>query len=201
MVAFAITRWPGMYPQNFSAAYALLFCAGVYFVGRTAWWLPLLTMFISDMALNLYYRYALDYDVFNLSMLRYMLGNYGVYVCLIWLGRLFTPRASFTALLGGGVLGALMFYLLTNTFAWFFNPFNNPEYTRTLGGWLIALTKGTAGWPETWEFFRNTLLSGGLFTGLFVGAMKASEAMDEAKEPETETEAEGEEAKPDEAKA
>ena len=201
MVAFAITRWPGMYPQNFSAAYALLFCAGVYFVGRTAWWLPLLTMFISDMALNLYYRLALDIDVFNLSLLRYLLGNYAVYVGLIWLGRRFTPRASFTALLGGGVLGALMFYLLTNTFAWFFNPFANPEYTRTLNGWLIALTKGTAGWPETWEFFRNTLLSGGLFTGLFVGAMKASEAMDEAKEPETETEAEGEEAKPDEAKA
>ena len=139
MVAFAITRWPGMYPQNFSAAYALLFCAGVYFVGRTAWWLPLLTMFISDMALNLYYRYALDYDVFNLSMLRYMLGNYGVYIALIWLGRCFTPRASFTALLGGGVLGALMFYLLTNTFAWFFNPFNNPEYTRTLTGWITAV--------------------------------------------------------------
>lgn len=201
MVAFAITRWPGMYPQNFSAAYALLFCAGVYFVGRTAWWLPLLTMFISDVALNLYYRLALDIDVFNPAMLRYMLGNYGVYIALIWLGRRFTPRASFSALLGGGVLGALMFYLLTNTFAWFFNPFSNPEYTRTLGGWLIALTKGTAGWPETWEFFRNTLLSGGLFTGLFVGAMKASEAMDEAKEPETETEPDGEEAKPDEAKA
>jgi Leu/Phe-tRNA-protein transferase len=46
---------------------------------------------------------------------------------------------------------------------------------KTFIGWLTALTKGTAGWPHTWEFFRNTLLSGGLFTGLFVGAMKFTE--------------------------
>jgi hypothetical protein len=47
---------------------------------------------------------------------------------------------------------------------------------KNLSGWLIALVKGTNGWPQTWEFFRNTLLSGGLFTALFVGAMKLSTA-------------------------
>ena len=36
-------------------------------------------------------------------------------------------------------------YLLTNTASWLFNPFANPEYTKDLAGWLIALTKGTAG--------------------------------------------------------
>ena len=39
MVAFALSRVPGMLPQNFSAAYALAFCAGVYVSGRLAWWL------------------------------------------------------------------------------------------------------------------------------------------------------------------
>jgi hypothetical protein len=81
-------------------------------------------------------------------------------------------------------LGALLFYLITNTASWFFNPFGNPEYTRNFPGWLRALIIGTAGWPETWEFFRNTLLSGGIFTGLFVGAMKMTEASESAQEKE-----------------
>lgn len=185
MVVFALSRIPGMLPQNFSAAYALMFCAGVYFSGGMGWWLPLGTMVLTDLGLDLYYYYYLGWHVFDLPVLKYQLFNYGAYVCLIWLGRRFKPGASFLALLGGGVLGALLFYLITNTVAWFFNPFGNPEYTKTLLGWLTALIKGTAGWPETWEFFRNTLLSGGLFTGLFVGAMKLTEGAESAREKES----------------
>src|ERR1051325_4531836 len=171
MVVFALSRIPGMLPQNFSAAYALAFCAGVYFTGRTAWWLPLGTLLVTDIALNCYYQ-SLGYDVWTPRKIIYLVCNYGAYAALIWLGRRFKPQAHFLTLLGGGVLGALLFYLITNTASWFFNPFGNPEYTKTLLGWITALTKGTSGWPQTWEFFRNTLLSGGLFTGLFVGAMK-----------------------------
>ena len=131
----------------------------------------------------------LGWPVFDLPTLKYQLFNYASYLVLIWLGRRFRPGSSFTALLGGGILGALLFYFITNTASWFFNPFGNPEYTKTLLGWWRALTTGTAGWPQTWEFFRNTLLSGGLFTGLFVGAMKASEAAESAREKEEEQEA------------
>jgi hypothetical protein len=108
------------------------------------------------------------------------------------------------SLLAGGIMGAILFYVLTNTAAWLFNPFGNPEYTKDLAGWLIALTKGTGGYPTTLEFFRNTLMSGGLFTGLFAGALKMSEAAESAKEKESEEEPaqapEGEEV-PDEGKA
>ena len=204
MIVFALSRIPGMLPQNFSAAYALVFCAGVYFSGRLAWWLPLATLFISDIGLDLYYRFYLGWHVFDLPVLKYQLINYGAYVVLIWLGRRFKPNSSFLGLLGGGILGALLFYFITNTASWLFNPFGNPEYTRTFLGWLTALTKGTAGWPETWEFFRNTLLSGGIFTGLFVGAMKMTEASESTreKEPAEEPEKEAEEGeKPEEAEA
>src|SRR6266550_5671231 len=183
MVVFALSRIPGMLPQNFSAAYALVFCAGVYFPGRLAWWLPLTTLLVTDIGLNIYYLH-LGWNVFDLPVLKYQLLNYVAYGFLIWFGRRFSPKASFIALLGGGVLGAILFYLITNTASWLFNPFNNPEYAKNLMGLLTALTKGTAGWPQTWEFFRNTLLSGGLFTGLFVGAMKLTEAAESAKEDE-----------------
>jgi hypothetical protein len=184
LVVFALSRIPGMLPENFSAAYALAFCAGVYFSGRAAWWLPLSVLLLTDIGLNLYYWLCLGWNVWDLPVLKYQLINYVAYAALIWLGRRFKPQSSFLGLLGGGVLGALLFYLITNTASWLFNPFQNPEYTKSLAGWLIALTKGTGGWPQTWEFFRNTLLSGGLFTGLFVGAMKLSAAAESPREKE-----------------
>jgi len=184
MLVFGLSRIPGMLPQNFSAAYALAFCAGVYFSGRLAWWLPLTTLLVTDVGLNLYYRFYLGWHVFDLPVLKYQVFNYVSYVVLIWLGRRFKPNTSFVGLLGGGILGALLFYLITNTASWLFNPFGNPEYTKTFTGWLTALITGTAGWPQTWEFFRNTLLSGGLFTGLFVGAMKMTEAAESKREKE-----------------
>src|SRR5438093_12202961 len=164
MISFALTRWPGLLPDNFSAAYALAFCAGVYFPRRLAWWLPLVTMMMTDVALNIYY--SLHYHIQSFNLTQFV--NYAAYGLIIWMGTRFSPKSSWLKLLSGGLAGAILFYLVTNTAAWLFNPFHNPEYTKTLVGWWIALTKGTAGWPQTWEFFRNTLLSGGLFTGAFV---------------------------------
>lgn len=203
MLVFALSRWPGVLPQNFSAAYALLFCAGVYFPRGMAWWLPLATMFATDVVLGIYYYVALGFSSVQVSLLF----SYAAYGAIIWLGRRCKPSDSWLKLLSGGLLGAVLFYLITNTAAWLFNPFNNPEYTKDLAGWITALTVGTkGGWPQTWEFFRNTLLSGGLFTGLFAGAMKFSEHLESAldKEPDTEKAEEGEEAEapePEEAKA
>lgn len=195
MVVFAATRWPQLMPPNFSAVYGLVFCAGVYFPGKLAWWLPMVTLAITDVLINLYYLFAYDINAFQV----FQLVNYAVYGGLIWFGRRFDRESSSLKLLGGGLLGAIAFYLITNTAAWLFNPFNNPEYTKTFAGWLIALTKGTAGWPQTWELFRNTFLSGGLFTGLFVGAMKLSEAAERAEEADEEAEVEPEEKTPEEA--
>src|SRR5512133_3395656 len=94
MLVFALSRIPGMLPQNFSAAYAIAFCAGVYFTGAMAWWLPLVTLFITDLGLNIYYL-CLGWSVFELPMLRYQLFNYLSFVCLILLGRRFKPGTSF----------------------------------------------------------------------------------------------------------
>jgi len=126
--------------------------------------------------------------------------NYAAYALIIWFGTRFNRRSRFLGLLAGGIVGAILFYLITNTACWL----SNPEYTKDLAGWIIALTIGTSGYPTTLEFFRNTLMSGGLFTGLFAGALKLTEAAESAEEKEPEEEPaeapEGEEA-PDEGKA
>ena len=170
---FAVSRIPGVLPWNFSAAYAFAFCAGVYFPRKNSWWLPLLVLLATDIGLNFYYQCKNpDYDVWSAANLANLAFNYLAYAALIFLGRRFKPQSSFVSLLAGGIFGAILFYLITNTASWFFNPFHNAEYAKTFSGWLLALTRGVGGYPSTWEFFRNTLLSGGLFTALFVAAAK-----------------------------
>jgi hypothetical protein len=180
MLLFALSRWPGLLPWNFSAAYALMFCAGVYFPKRLAWWLPFVTMLVTDLLLNWHYHAQYGTPMFSPDLI----GAYLAYAAIIWLGRKFGPKARFLSLLAGGILGAIFFYFITNTLSWSLNPFNNPEYIKTFGGWLTALTKGTAGYAQTWEFFKNTLISGGLFTGLFAGAIKFMDALLPAEEEE-----------------
>src|SRR5688572_5827100 len=147
-----------------------------------AWWLPLGTLLITDILLNVFYYHV---PPFNGYMLMTLVG----FALIVALGRCFKPQMNFLKLLGGGLLGAIVFYIVSNTASWFYDP----GYAKTLAGWFQALTTGLPGYPPTWEFFRNTLLSGGLFTGLFVGAMKLTEeneeeqkAVEEAPEPEAE---------------
>jgi len=117
MGVFAISRLPGCLPDNFSAAYALMFCAGVYFPRRLAWWLPLAVMLVTDLGLDLYYQLELGIPAFDLGLLKYLGINYGAYAVLIWLGRWFRSQYNFISLLSGGTLGAILFYVITNTAA------------------------------------------------------------------------------------
>ncbi|MCW5557691.1 MAG: hypothetical protein KIT22_07655 [Verrucomicrobiae bacterium] len=182
----ALTRIPGLMPPNFSAVYAFVFCAGALLPGPRAWILPFGLLVATDLALNGYYQWVRGWEVFTLTGLAFQTANYAGYAALFGLGRGFRPARRWLALVAGGLLGATVFYLVTNTAAWLFNPFRNPEYTRSLAGWLVALTKGTGGYPQTWEFFRNTLLSGGLFTALFAGAWRVTACESPADKGESE---------------
>jgi hypothetical protein len=191
MLVAALSRWPKLFPPNFSAFYGLAFCAGAFFPRNVKWWLPLGTLVVTDIALDVfYYR----------SVSGMQLVNYLAYALIILFGTRFNHRSRFLGLLAGGIVGAFLFYLVTNTASWL----SNPEYTKDLAGWIKALTTGTAGYPTTLQFFLNTLMSGGLFTGLFAGALKLNAAAESAKEKEPEEEPaeapEGEET-PEEGKA
>jgi hypothetical protein len=191
---FAGSRIPGLLPSNFSAAYAFAFCAGVYFRGATAWWLPLGAMLATDLALDFFYYHS-TFAGFCLNLPP----NYLIYAAIIWLGRRLGARANFFKLLGGSLLGAIIFYLVTNTLSWL----EIPDYAKTVAGWIQALGTGLPGYPPTWEFFRNTLLSTGIFTALFAGAAKltaSAESPAEKKAGARDEESETEE-KPEEAKA
>jgi hypothetical protein len=187
IVVFALSRWPGLMPPNFSAAYAIVFCAGLYLPGRLAWIVPLTVLAGSDLLISLIFYPEIAFSW--ASYLAAQCPNYIAYAALIWLGRRVGAARPWWMQLGGGIAGAILFYLVTNTASWITLP-----YPKTLAGWIQALTAGFPAHPPTWVFFRNTLLSGGLFTGLFVGAMKLT-AESETKEKEEPADEE-QEAKP-----
>ena len=150
---FALSRIPGLMPLNFSVAYAFAFCSGVFFKGQRGWWLPLVCIFVTDIGLNFYYQYKLHIeDVWSAANIANLVFNYVAYAVLIFFGRRFKPQSSLLGLIGGGIFGAILFYFITNTASWLFNPFHNPEYTKTLMGWIIALTKGTGGYRPPGNF-------------------------------------------------
>ena len=188
MIVFAITRWPGLMPPSFSGAYALAFCAGVYFPRKSRWFFPLGAFVLMDVILNVFYYHVSPLDGYIVIKLVAFAG-------IIWLGTRFNHKNSWLKLLSGGLLGALLFYLVTNVASWIFDP----GYPKTLAGLIQALTTGLPGYPPTWMFLKNTLLSGGLFTGLFAGAMKLSAAAEEAEEETEEEEEGGEQPVPEEA--
>ena len=185
MLIFAVSRWPGMLPQNFSAAHALLFCAAFWLPGWMGWVLPLATIIVTDILLNVF---AYDVTVLDPRLVT----NWMILALFVVLAKWLARRRSYGRVLLGTLFGALLFYLVSNSVSWMVNP----AYAKTIAGWVQALTVGLPGFPPTWMFGLKTLLGTGLFTGLFAGAMKLSEAMD-ATEPEPEAEdTEEDEAKP-----
>jgi hypothetical protein len=193
VVVFALSRWPGLMPPNFSPAYAIVFCAGLYVPGALGWVLPLVVLAGTDLVISLVFYPHFSWSAF----LTDLAPNYLAYAALIGLGRSLGSKRPWWLLVCGGIVGAMLFYLITNTFAWLIQP-----YPKTLAGWIQAMTTGLPGYPQTWEFFRNTLGSGGLFTGLFAAAMKLAESSEEKekeKEEEKEPEPAREEPAPEEA--
>ena len=185
MLIFAVSRWPGMLPQNFSAAHALLFCAAFWLPGWMGWVLPLATIIVTDILLNVF---AYDVTVLDPRLVT----NWMILALFVVLAKGLARRRSYGRVFLGTLFGALLFYLVSNSVSWMVNP----AYAKTIAGWVQALTVGLPGFPPTWVFGLKTLLGTGLFTGLFAGAMKLSEAMD-ATEPEPEAEdIEEDEAKP-----
>lgn len=144
---------------NFSPLMAIAFCGAWFLPGALALIIPMVALIASDLVLNAYYGVAaigLDTGI------RYAL-YLGAALLGLWLSRRSaSPLTFFSGVLGSGVA----FYLVTNTTAWL----GNPLYAQSLAGWAQAITVGLPGYPPTWMFFRNSLASDLLFSGMMLAA-------------------------------
>jgi hypothetical protein len=144
--------------SNFTPLAAIALCSAAYFPGKYKFSVPLVTLFISDAAIN--FRYdapLLDSQI----VVRYV--ALAVVGCA---GLLLQNRAALKTLLPASIVGSTFFYAITNTFSWL----SDPGYTKNLAGFIQALTTGLPNYSATpsWMFFRNSLISDLLFTLIFV---------------------------------
>ena len=164
MVLFTAMRWPGLLPSNFSPVYAICFCAGLYLSGWRAWAVPLGLLFVSDVVMNYFVYLPMGYSVFSAGMI----GSYALYLLLIAMGWRLGEKQSSAVLIGGGMLGACAFFFGSNTLVWL----GDPMYTKTVAGWVQSVTVGKVGFPPAILFFRNSVVSGALFTAVIIFAVR-----------------------------
>jgi hypothetical protein len=142
---------------NFSPVSAVAVCGAFLIPGALGWLIPLGALMVSDLLLAL----VLGYPALGGAQLVV----WGTILALVGFAQLagrggFSPVRYFGSVLGGGVI----FYLVTNTASWIANP----AYPRGLGGLWMSLTTGLPGFPPTWMFFRNSLVSDFLFAALLL---------------------------------
>jgi hypothetical protein len=147
--------------SNFAPMAAIALCGAAYFPARYKFTVPLIALFISDVVLNMHYGFSL----FSPFVASHYLG----FALVGGLGLLLQNRASLKTLLPASLAASFIFYIVTNIVSWAFDP----GYVKNLGGLLQALTVGVPAYSATptWMFFRNSLLSDLLFTGLFILCM------------------------------
>lgn len=151
--------------SNFSPLMALAFCGGVYFRNRWQQLVPFAALGLTDLYIDRFYAAEFGYEwTVSGAVLRLL-----CFAAALGLGLLVAQRRSWLNLFSGALGGALFFYLVTNTASWL----GDVGYARTAAGWWQAMTVGLPGFPPTLYFFRNSLVSDLLFTGLFAGAMEA----------------------------
>lgn len=146
--------------SNFSPVLAIFFCGAVYMRGTASWLVPALAVIGSDLVLNPNYGKNI--------LEPFMLATYGGFALTIVIGSIVSRRRKWGNLLGGIFSCSIIFYLLTNTFAWL----SNAAYSKTLSGLWQALTMGLPGFPPTYFFLRNSLLSDLVFTIIFVSGFE-----------------------------
>lgn len=153
--------------SNFTPLAAIALCSAAYLPRKFKFSVPLLTLFASDVIINLSYGAPL-FD--GQIVVRY------VALALIgFIGVLLQNRASLKTLLPASIAASTLFYLITNIFSWL----SDPGYAKNFAGLIQSLTVGLPQYSATptWMFFRNSFVSDLIFTCLFVICMNAGRSL------------------------
>ena len=142
---------------NFAPLMAAALCGAVFIPGWLGLVVPIVALLVSDALLNVHYGVPVVS-----SQLLWTLPGYLIAVGLGWMIR--ERRGGLLAILGGTLVASVLFYLITNTGSWL----GLAAYPQNFTGWIQSLTVGLPGYPPTWVFFRNSLVSDLLFAAFFV---------------------------------
>ncbi|MFH1291643.1 MAG: DUF6580 family putative transport protein [bacterium] len=135
------------HPANFAPIGAIALFGAMYLPKK---WLilPLLAMLISDFFIG-FYSLPIMFSVYGSFAL---IGIIGIYV---------KKNKKFRTILGGTVLGSILFFLITNWAVWAFGAMYAPTMQGLMTSYYMAL-----------PFFRNTLFGDLFYTSVLVVIME-----------------------------
>ncbi len=136
------------HPANFAPIAAIAIFGGLYLPKRWAIILPAMAMFVSDIFIGFY-------------TWQIMLAVYGSFVLTGVIGLLVRKNKKTATVIGGTILGSVLFFLITNFAVWAFGNM----YTHTFADLMQCYTMAI-------PFFKNTLLGDLFYTGALVGAFE-----------------------------
>lgn len=134
---------------NFAPWMALAFTGTLVFPRNLSWWvwpLLLLGVDLASQGAGLWSLADERWEVFT---------TYALYAGAAALAYQWRGKVSMLRTLLGVAGCGVAFYLITNSLCWWVKPY----YTKDLAGYVQALTTGLPGFPPTWTFLRNSLLS------------------------------------------
>ncbi|MFP6872871.1 MAG: DUF6580 family putative transport protein [Verrucomicrobiales bacterium] len=145
---------------NISPMAALALCGGMFLPRRLGAGLTFGAFITSDILLNLHYHQPLlnPYSIILLF----------VFAVLFMGGHFLRKNRGLMVLLGAGVGGTVLFYLATNTAAFFYDP----AYPKIFSGWVQANTLGVPGYPPSWVFGLRSLAGNLVFALAFYLALR-----------------------------
>jgi hypothetical protein len=141
------------HPANFAPIGAIAIFSGLYLPKKWAIVLPLAAVFFSDIFIGFY-------------SLPIMLSVYGGFVIMGLIGLAVRQNKKLSTVLGGTILGSIIFYLVTNGAVWAFGSLYAHNLAGLMQSYIMAI-----------PFFRNSLLGDLFYTGVLVGAYEAGLAL------------------------
>lgn len=160
IAAALVLRWlkltsPGMnLLPNFSPWMALAFTGTLVMPRALPWFVwPLAMLGINLAALGA----GSAFDVESLAI-------YAMYAVAAFAASRLRGELSVLQSLLGVVFCSVIFYVVTNTAAWFAVP----DYAKTFAGWVQALTVGLPAYVPTWAFLKSSLISDLSFSALLL---------------------------------
>lgn len=133
------------HPANFAPIGAVALFGGIYLTRRYAMILPLVAMFISDIFIG-FYTWQIMASVYVSFALTGLIG--------LWVRK----NKKLSTVVGGTVLGSILFFLITNFFVWAFGAMYAHDFSGLTQSYIMAI-----------PFFRNSLLGDLFYVGLLVG--------------------------------
>ena len=149
LVAIGITARLLPHPANFAPIAAVALFAGIYLPRKYALIVPILAMLVSDLFIGFYNP-------------KIMVMVYLSFAVVGLIGLLVKKNKKFSTILGGTLLGSILFFFVTNFAVWAFGIMYAHSFAGLIQCFMMAI-----------PFFRNSLLGNLFYTGVLVGSVEA----------------------------